>query len=60
MNEPAFDELDELRMKQALRSAADAAEEGEVPVGAVIYHQGRLIARAHNQRETSCASFRPN
>jgi tRNA(adenine34) deaminase len=39
-------------MRQALRSAADAAEDGEVPVGAVIYHHDRLVARAHNQRET--------
>ncbi|MDR1745554.1 MAG: tRNA adenosine(34) deaminase TadA, partial [Planctomycetota bacterium] len=39
-------------MAQALRSAVDAAEEGEVPVGAVIYHRDRLVARAHNQRET--------
>ncbi len=47
-----FDEIDEQRMAQALRSASDAAEAGEVPVGAVIYHRDRLVARAHNQRET--------
>jgi len=47
-----FDEVDEMRMTQALRSAADAAEDGEVPVGAVIYHRDRLIGRAYNQRET--------
>ena len=29
-----------------------AAEAGEVPVGAVIVHGGRVIARAHNQVET--------
>ena len=38
-------------MRQALREAQIAAEEGEVPVGAVIVCQGRIIARAHNQTE---------
>ena len=46
-----FDEIDEMRMTMALRAAADAAESGEVPVGAVIFHHDRLIGRAHNQRE---------
>lgn len=44
-------ELDEYRMKQALRAAAEAAEDNEVPVGAVIYCKDRLVARAWNQRE---------
>ncbi|MBT8280953.1 MAG: nucleoside deaminase [Muriicola sp.] len=38
-------------MKKALQEAELAAEEGEVPVGAVIAVQGRIIARAHNQTE---------
>ena len=38
-------------MRQALSEARLAAEEGEVPVGAVIACQGRIIARAHNQTE---------
>ena len=38
-------------MKQALAEARIAAEEGEVPVGAVIVCQNRIIARAHNQTE---------
>ena len=29
-----------------------AAEQDEVPIGAVIVHEGIIIARAHNQRET--------
>lgn len=45
------DEIDEMRMTLALRAAADAAEAGEVPVGAVVFHHDRLIGRAHNQRE---------
>ena len=42
---------DEYFMRQALREAQQAAEEGEVPVGAVIVCDGRIIARAHNQTE---------
>lgn len=38
-------------MKQALNEAQAAAEEGEVPVGAVVVCQNRIIARAHNQTE---------
>ncbi|NOZ20430.1 MAG: tRNA adenosine(34) deaminase TadA [Planctomycetes bacterium] len=41
----------EYYMAQALREAAVAAEEGEVPVGALIIHERGVIARAHNQRE---------
>ncbi|MCC7467202.1 MAG: nucleoside deaminase [Saprospiraceae bacterium] len=42
---------DEYFMKQALVEAQKAFEEGEVPVGAVIVCEGRIIARAHNQTE---------
>ena len=38
-------------MRIALEEAEQALREEEVPVGAVIVHDGRLIARAHNQRE---------
>jgi tRNA(adenine34) deaminase len=38
-------------MRQALAEAALAAREGEVPVGAVIVCNNRIIARAHNQTE---------
>ena len=39
-------------MGLALREAATAFEKEEVPVGAVAVHEGRVIARAHNLRET--------
>ena len=39
-------------MRLALDQARAAFEEGEVPVGAVIFHGERIIAEAHNQRET--------
>ena len=38
-------------MRVALAEARLAFEEGEVPVGAVIVHEERAIALAHNQRE---------
>jgi tRNA(adenine34) deaminase len=38
-------------MELALREAKAALSENEVPVGAVIVHEGRVIAAAHNQRE---------
>jgi len=42
---------DEHFMRQALREAKDAYEEGEIPVGAVLVINNRIIARAHNQVE---------
>ena len=42
---------DDYFMKQALAEARIAAEEGEVPIGAVIVCGDRIIARAHNQTE---------
>jgi tRNA(adenine34) deaminase len=38
-------------MEQALEEARQAAELGEVPVGAIIVHKGEIIARAHNRVE---------
>ena len=42
---------DDYFMGEALRQAARAYEAGEVPVGAVIVREGRIIARAFNQVE---------
>lgn len=36
-------------MQQALDQARQAAQMGEVPVGAVVVHQDQVIAQAHNQ-----------
>lgn len=38
-------------MKQALREAEIAFEEGEIPVGAVVVANNRIIARDHNRVE---------
>ncbi len=35
----------------AIDEAHAALEKGDVPVGAVIVHEGRIIGRGHNQRE---------
>ena len=43
---------DSFYMAEALKLAVRAAEDDEVPVGCVIVHKGRVIARAHNQVET--------
>ena len=42
---------DEHYMKQALAEAHKALERNEVPVGAVIVGNGRIIARGHNLTE---------
>ncbi len=44
---------DEELMRLALEEARAAAEAGEVPVGAVVERGGRILARAHNMRETA-------
>jgi len=43
---------DEYFMKRAFSEALLAYEEGEIPVGAVVVAQGKIIARAHNLTET--------
>jgi len=43
---------DEGYMRKALLEAQRAYDEGEIPVGAVVVCQDRVIARAHNLTET--------
>lgn len=38
-------------MKEALREASFAASEDEVPIGAVVVCQGRIIGKGHNMTE---------
>ena len=42
---------DALYMKVALAEAKEAAAKGEVPVGAVVVGEGRVIGTGHNRRE---------
>ncbi len=43
---------DERFMKSAIALGEEAAKEGEVPVGAVIVREGKIIATGRNRRET--------
>ncbi len=45
-------EQKEYYMKQALKEAEKAYKKLEVPVGAIIVKDEKIIARAHNQKET--------
>lgn len=47
-----INDKDEEYMREALKEAAKSSAADEVPVGAVIVHNGEIIARAHNLRET--------
>jgi tRNA(adenine34) deaminase len=42
---------DEYFMREALKEANKAFEDGEIPVGAVVRCQNKIIARTHNQTE---------
>lgn len=44
---------DQFFMKQALKEAGKAYHRGEVPIGAVIVIDDRVVARGHNLRETT-------
>src|SRR5262245_61631389 len=41
-------------VRRALEAAEEAAGRGEVPVGAVVVLGERIVAVAHNERETGC------
>ena len=44
-------EIDERMMREALAEAFAARDEDEVPIGAVVVHNGRVISRGHNMTE---------
>ena len=46
---------DERFMLVALKQAAEAGRKGEVPIGACVVYQGKVIAQAHNRRELDCS-----
>ena len=45
--------MNEAFMQEALALAREAAAEGEVPVGAVIVREGKVIGTGRNRRETA-------
>jgi tRNA(adenine34) deaminase len=54
VNERDGDPLtDDAAMVAALEEAAAAPSHGDVPIGAVVVHRGRIVARRHNEREVS-------
>lgn len=44
--------MEEKFMEEALKEAKKAYEKDEIPVGAIIVQNGKIIARAHNLKET--------
>jgi tRNA(adenine34) deaminase len=44
--------MDASWMAEALAEARKAAADGEVPIGAVVVHDGRVVGRGRNERET--------
>jgi tRNA(adenine34) deaminase len=48
---PFFLRDDEEAMRAALLEARRALDEGEVPVGCVVVHEGTIVGRGHNQME---------
>ena len=44
--------ISEKYMREALKQAKKAYQLGEVPIGCVIVHQGRIIGRGYNRRNT--------
>ena len=44
--------MNEKFMREAIKQAQKAAAIGETPIGAVIVHDGKIIARGYNKRET--------
>jgi tRNA(adenine34) deaminase len=49
MNEAAMEESDQVFMRMALAQAREAAQAGEVPVGAVLTRNGRELAHSGNR-----------
>lgn len=45
-------DIHEKYMKKALLEAKKAFKKGETPIGAVVVHEGKVIARGHNLRES--------
>ena len=47
-----MENINEKFMKEALKEAQKAYKKLEVPVGAIIVKDGKIVARAHNLKET--------
>lgn len=49
---PTIKNIHEKYMKEALKQAKKALALGEVPIGCVIVHEGKVIGRGYNRRNT--------
>ncbi|MFA6924339.1 MAG: nucleoside deaminase [Bacteroidales bacterium] len=52
MNNSILNFSDDYFMKEALKEAQKAFDKDEIPIGAVVVCENKIIARAHNQTET--------
>jgi tRNA(adenine34) deaminase len=52
--DPSVLDADEAMMREAIGEAAAAAADGEVPVGAIVVLNGRIIARGRNRSIRDC------
>jgi tRNA(adenine34) deaminase len=52
VSNPALTQQDEMWMSHALTMAKLAANEDEVPVGAIVVYQDKIIGRGYNKKET--------
>ena len=50
--------VEEKYMKEALKQAKKAYALGEVPIGCVIVHEGKIIGRGYNRRNTEKIHWR--
>ena len=48
----AITSIQEKYMKEAIKQAGKAYALGEVPIGCVIVHEGQIIGRGYNRRNT--------
>ena len=55
----SFFPRDEYFMRLALREAEAALEHDDVPIGAVVVHEGEVIGAGHNERELRQDPDRP-
>jgi tRNA(adenine34) deaminase len=53
-----FTPQDELYMQEAIREAERAAENGEVPIGAVIVCEGEIIGRGSNSKNSGKSALK--
>ena len=47
----ANNKIHEIWMKAAIREALSAFKNNEVPIGAIVVHEDRIVGKGFNQRE---------